>query len=286
MLGAAIDALVPVRCVACDERLVAGRVTPRRPFCAPCEAALPWWRAVDGCPRCGEPRQADGTRACRRCLAAGSALHRCECVLRYADAIVRWIPGWKREGRTFGPPIDPERAIDFFARRLAARIAAQTLPIDVLVPVPIHPRRLWHRGFDQAAWIATRMARHGGPPVAPAWLRRRRATPPQASLAGQARRDNVRGAFAVTTSLPRDVRVGLVDDVLTTGSTLEAAADVLLEGGALEVHGLTLAATVAPAARRPRVPGRQPRRPQPHAGHRQSDPPRRMLAGGVPRVRL
>ena len=284
--GAALDAMIPARCVACERRLRTERATPRRPFCADCEAALPWWRAVDGCPKCGEPMGPDTARACPRCLAAGSPLHRCECVLRYAGAVTRWIPGWKREGRTFGPPIEPERAIDFFARSLAARIVAREMPIDVLVPVPIHPRRFWRRGFDQAAWIAGRIARHGGPASRTGWLRRRRATAPQAALEGEARRANVRGAFAVTTPPPADVRIGLVDDVLTTGSTLEAAADVLLEAGALEVHALTLAATVAPAARRPREAGGHRDRKRTDAGDRQNRPSAGPVAGGGPRVGL
>lgn len=250
-----VDALAPVRCVACERRIATASLRATTPFCVECMTALPWWRAADGCPRCGalvdeSPSASDG--ACARCLAAGSPLHRCESVVRYEGDVTRWVPGFKRVGRRLATPVEPTRALAFLARALAERLARRETPIDVVVPAPSHWRRRLRRGFDPAEWLAERLAHHLDRPLVTNRLRRVRATPPQAALEGDARRANVRGAFATRARFDGEIRVGLVDDVLTTGSTLEAAADALLEAGAWEVRAITLAATRAPAARRPR----------------------------------
>ncbi|MCC7125954.1 MAG: ComF family protein [Acidobacteria bacterium] len=113
---------------------------------------------------------------------------------------------------------------------------------DVVVPVPLHRRRAWTRGFNQADLLARGLGR----PVA-RLLRRQRSTAPQVSLPADARRQNVDGAFALVRWPPprvRDRRILLVDDVFTTGATLEACARVLHEAGAREVMALTAARAV------------------------------------------
>lgn len=116
---------------------------------------------------------------------------------------------------------------------------------DLLVPVPLHPRRQRERGFNQAALLAERVGRVWGRPVIASALVRTMATPPQTELSGEARRRNVRGAFAVVR--PRQVagrRVLLIDDVMTTGATVEACAAPLRGAGAAEVGVLTVARAV------------------------------------------
>ena len=117
---------------------------------------------------------------------------------------------------------------------------------DAVVPVPLHPWRQWRRGYNQSDLLAATLG-------CPVWhvLRRRRATPPQTALDRHARQDNVRHAFALGGWMPggasraRRRIVGctlvLVDDVLTTGATLEACARVLIEGGARGVRAVTVA---------------------------------------------
>lgn len=117
---------------------------------------------------------------------------------------------------------------------------------DAVVPVPLHPWRQWRRGYNQADLLAATLGR-------PVWhvLRRRRATPPQTALDRPARQDNVRHAFALGGWMPgadgraRRQIVGrtlvLVDDVLTTGATLDACARVLLDADARDVRAVTVA---------------------------------------------
>jgi ComF family protein len=113
--------------------------------------------------------------------------------------------------------------------------------VDLIVPVPLHWRREYQRGFNQAR----ELARYLGPPVVEA-LRRKRATRAQVELAADQRRANVAGAFVKRTGWFRSsnlsgTRLLLVDDVSTTGATLEACAHVLKEYGASDVHALTAA---------------------------------------------
>jgi ComF family protein len=132
---------------------------------------------------------------------------------------------------------------------LAARMAAfwrdNHLTADLIVPVPLHASRLTERGYNQSALLARALGVAVGVPVAEGLLIRHRATLPQVALGQAERRQNVQGAF----TCPGDVtgqRIVLVDDVCTTGATLEACADALKAGAAGSVWALTLA--------RPRCP--------------------------------
>lgn len=112
--------------------------------------------------------------------------------------------------------------------------------VDVVVPVPLHGRRLRERGFDQAALLAAPLARALGLPLDVRRLRRLRHTPAQAGLDAAGRADNVRGAFTARSD-GRRPRVLLVDDVRTTGATFAACTDALRAAGASDVYTVSLA---------------------------------------------
>lgn len=112
---------------------------------------------------------------------------------------------------------------------------------DLIVPLPLHWRRRWERGFNQAALLAQVVAQRSGVPAASV-MRRIRATPPQAGLSNAKRRLNVSGAFAIKrNSSLRGQRILLVDDVMTTGASAAACARALKQAGAVHVTLLTLA---------------------------------------------
>jgi ComF family protein len=113
--------------------------------------------------------------------------------------------------------------------------------VDVLVPVPLHKSRLRERGFNQAALLAHQLSKQAYLGVDDQTLVRRRATASQIDLGIAERKKNVHDAFRCTTSALADRRVLLIDDVCTTGSTLEACAVALEEGGTRCVQALTLA---------------------------------------------
>ncbi len=133
--------------------------------------------------------------------------------------------------------VDVLEIFDFYLERFLAR---HTLPVAVLVPIPLHRRRYLQRGFNQSELIANSWSRLAERPLAIRSLRRVRATQPQAGLGGVEREDNVAGAFAVRGRLDGEAII-LVDDVFTTGSTLQEAARVCRAAGAAQVWGLTIA---------------------------------------------
>jgi ComF family protein len=223
----------PSSCPACGVSLAH---PTRGPLCDGCWAALP--RHQGTLCRCGLPL-ASGLVACGRCrrglqmFAVGASLGPYEGSLKAA------IHEFKYRSR----------------RRVASRLAEELLTQDsvgevlrggeVLVPVPLHPRRHQERGFNQAALLALEIAQRTGITSAPGALVRRKDTKPQAGLSAAGRRLNVAGAFAVRrhTQIAGRVVV-LVDDVLTTGATAQACARALKDGGAAEVR-LLAAARVA-----------------------------------------
>ena len=113
--------------------------------------------------------------------------------------------------------------------------------VDCVVPVPLHPARQRERGYNQSELLAQRVGRIVGAPVRPDALRRVRVTATQMTLNAAERKANVAGAFQSGDPAVRDAVVLLIDDVCTTGSTLDACAVALKAAGALEVYGLTLA---------------------------------------------
>jgi len=263
-IDAFADVFFPDHCAVCEREIEPLREAQssriRRAFCRDCEAGLPWWRAVDGCPRCGCRVEQVSRASCADCLADGSPLHACHALLRYENELRRWVPAFKQPLNALGPVPIVARTIHHLATRFAERLASDPRldAIDVVTSLPLHPRRLAARSFNHADALAQPIAEALGVPFDPVLLRRTRNTVPQASLTFEARRANVHGAFASADFGREPLRIAVVDDVLTTGSTLTAAAEALLEAGALEVYGLTLVATLPPRARRPRVAARAP----------------------------
>jgi ComF family protein len=116
---------------------------------------------------------------------------------------------------------------------------------DAMVPVPLHPARERARGFNQSGLIARYLGAGSGIPVMPAWLARTRNTPPQVGRDLAARRTNVEGAFACPDpAVIQGKRIVILDDVATTGATLDACAAVLRDAGAISIHAFVVARPV------------------------------------------
>ncbi len=125
---------------------------------------------------------------------------------------------------------------------LADFLKTAEIPTDVVVPVPLHAKRLRERGYNQSALLAKRLSTGTGLPVVDGCLVRVKPTLAQARTTAVAeRRRNMAGAFACQDGRCKDRQVLLIDDVATSGATLDAAADALKAGGAASVWGLTVA---------------------------------------------
>lgn len=125
------------------------------------------------------------------------------------------------------------------------RAAKELLPVDVVIPVPLHRWRLLKRKYNQSALLAQAVGAGLGLPVELLTLQRQRATRPQVGMKREERLKNVRDAFVVTGSV-QGKTVMLIDDVLTTGATLDACSETLLDAGACAVHVLTIARVIRP----------------------------------------
>jgi ComF family protein len=207
--------LWPPRCLVCTERGDAGR-----DLCAACRDDLPWHPG--GCRRCALPSGPDRARdpVCEACRAGPPPLDSVRATFLYGFPVDRLVPRLK-----------------FHADLAAGRLMAEAMLADgppwppplALVPVPLSRPRLRARGYDQALELAKPLARGLRVPLLAGALHRRRHTAAQSTLDAGARASNLRDAFAARRGLPP--HVALVDDVMTTGATLHAAAQALRQAG-------------------------------------------------------
>ncbi len=200
-------------------------------LCGACLDALPW--NMSACPHCALPLARP--EPCGACLRRAAALAR-RGKAPALDAV--------RAGVVYAAPIDRlllrfkfhrDLAAGALLSQLLAEAAVRWPRPDALVPVPLHRSRLRRRGYDQALELARPLGRALQLPVRAGLLQRVRATAPQSELRAGARRRNLRHAFAATGNAPLPAHVVLVDDVMTTGATLQAAADALRRAGVQRV---------------------------------------------------
>lgn len=221
MLDRLVDFVLPARCGGCD-RL--GSL-----FCDTCRALT---RRLDGaiCLRCGA-----ATESRRRdCGCRSRLLHvaRIRSAAVHEGPVERAIHRFKYRGRRgLARPL---------AVLLAERLAVEGLPAEAIAWVPLHPRRRRQRGYDQAWLLAAELAQLTGLPLLEGVLERSRRTPPQVGLDRLQRRTNVAGAFTCRRTNSAGP-VLLIDDVATTGATLDAAAAALKAAGISPVFGFTVA---------------------------------------------
>lgn len=217
---------LPQACFLC-----ADRVTGRQ-LCAGCEADLATMPAAC-CPQCALPTPRG--EICGACLKKPPAFERSLAVFSYAFPLDSLVQQCKYAHAT--------RLTDFFAARMAERIGVDRPDLDYLLPMPLHPARLAQRGFNQAAEIARRLSPRIGVPWLPDACTRVRNTASQAGLDLKTRQRNLRGAFVCRIDLSGK-RVALIDDVMTSGSSLDELARAVRKAGASEIQAWVLARTL------------------------------------------
>ncbi len=235
-----LNLLYPERCIVCSAPVA------RRQDCGVCEPC--WDKALrleivpPWCPSCGIPFQsfnADSEHLCGDCMLDMPPFSGARSFGYYRAELSRLVQGLKFQGkRNLSGLLSPLMAQTFVRSWDRGQI-------DLIVPIPLHPRRRRERGFNQAAVLAGTLARLLALPVSAAALVRVHQTLPQVGLTDAERAKNVHHAFGCRN--PRLVarkRILLVDDVMTTGATVRSACGTLLEAGAMRVSVLTLARAV------------------------------------------
>lgn len=224
--GAMAELVLPSRCAACGVL-----VDPNAVFCPACDVSV---LSIDRCCiRCGLP---DVVPRCVDCRARPPGFLWARGSVLYGGQVATAITRFK-----YGRCSHLARPL---SRLMFARLAALGDGDLVVVPVPLHRRKLARRGFNQAALLARHASRHFGLPVAYTALRRERDTERQVGLNRQSRQQNVDGAFCARGRIVAGRRVLLIDDVMTTGATARACSSALLSAGARGVVVATLARAV------------------------------------------
>jgi ComF family protein len=232
LVMAAVNTLLPPRCLG------SGKVVD-----APGMLDAGFWGelafvSAPACDCCGLPFSfavAEGS-LCAACIDTPPAFDKARAAVIYNDASRQLVLDFK-----YGDKLHAVATFLPWLRRAGAEMLADT---DILIPVPLHRRRLWQRRFNQSALLARAIARDTDLPCLPDALQRNRHTVPQKGLSRSERHLNVRGAFAVRprgTDQIKGKRVMIVDDVFTSGATLNECARILKKAGAAQVFVLTLA---------------------------------------------
>jgi ComF family protein len=235
--GLVVDVALPQLCASCREPVGDAGV------CAACWSKLSFI-AAPYCERLGIPFTYDPGPGIlsMEAIADPPAYHRARAAVRYDDVARTLVHALK-----YGDRLD-------LAPTMGRWMATAGKPLldgaDALVPVPLHWRRQWARRFNQSALLAEVVAKAADIPVSYRALKRVKATPQQVGLSQAARAQNVQGAFRVPPDGKAEVagrRLILVDDVLTSGATMDACARALLRAGAAQVDALVFARVVAGA---------------------------------------
>ncbi len=227
-----IDFILPPLCAGCRRPS-----TQSHMLCAQCWQTLSF---IDKpfCMQCGLPFEfsSGDEMLCAHCVQGSYPFTLARAALRYDDASRRLISLFKYH--------DQIHLLPLFEPWLV-RVAKPLIEdVSLVVPVPMHRWRLWRRTYNQAALLAQTIGKAYHKPVALFALRRARHTRPQVGLDAQKRRKNLHSAFACAPEQVKNQCILLIDDVYTTGATLETCAHCLLQNGAREVRVLTLARVI------------------------------------------
>lgn len=235
------ELLYPPRCPLCDRLLdgtwegarqkskaagerAGGRMSLKHGCCPSCEKSLPWV-GEPACMKCGRPVGEEGREYCEECISQEHFYDRGVAAFTYTGMLRHSVYRMKSSNR--------RDYIPFFAESMV-RVLARQLPRwkpEVILSVPMHPKRRRRRGYNQSELLAEELSRLTGIPSGKDLLYCTRLTDSQKTLSRRERLTNLRGSFAVRGDFPAFRRVLLVDDVYTTGSTMDEISRVLKKSG-------------------------------------------------------
>jgi len=216
--------LMPIHCRLC------GIASYDHALCKDCISDLP--KIGPACPRCAHPTP--NSRLCGRCLAHPPEYHFSTSIYNYQDPIDRLIVDYKFNDKLY--------LSNFFAQCMFERLKNKQLP-ELLIPIPLHPNKLKQRGYNQSFELAKALSKHLNIPTSNEFLERIIDTKPQSSMPFKQRKKNIQHAFKSSIKIPFN-HIALIDDVLTTGHTANAAAKTLRLAGASKIEVWTIARAI------------------------------------------
>ena len=231
-----LDLIYPPRCPICDKVLAIPE--RRKGICPSCAGTLPW---VCGpyCLKCGKPLADERKEYCASCLSREHLFIQGRSVFCYEKALRDSVLRMKFHNR--------REYLDFYAKAISASAGSflHAVKPAVLLPVPMHPKKVRERGFDQCRLLGAKLSALSAVPMIPDAILRTRYTLPQKGLDPEGRRKNLQRAFAVNPLRTIREPVLLLDDIYTTGTTADAVCAVLNQAGIREIYVLTLCISVA-----------------------------------------
>ncbi|MBR5637719.1 MAG: ComF family protein [Pseudobutyrivibrio sp.] len=223
--------LYPKRCVACDKVLL--KIEKEIGFCRECAGKIKLVGPV-ACMKCGGPLLDDRKEFCNNCAQAPKAFTQGKAIYQYTgnmkNAMYRFKYGNRRcYGRTFA-----EHALHYYGGWIKSK------NIEVIVPVPMYEKKEKKRGYNQATVLAKALSDMTGIPVADKIVRREKETEAMKQLNALKRKKNLLNAFSLQKNVVQFKKVLIVDDIYTTGTTMDEVAKVLKAGGVDEVFGISV----------------------------------------------
>jgi ComF family protein len=224
---------LPPQCPCCEKFLEEGQ----QGFCSNCLSEIRWIEPPF-CSICGIPfiSKEVENHPCGACVTHRKYFTMARALGAYEGSLQEAIHRWKYEGKTYLTPF----FVEWMVERLKDYWGRDSL--GLLIPVPLHPQRLRERGFNQALLLVKELSRRTGIPYRKTILQKKKATLPQVNLSGAEREKGLKGAFQVIGKKELEGKsILLIDDVYTTGATVNECSKVLRRGGVKRVDVLTLA---------------------------------------------
>ena len=225
-----LDIFFPPRCAVCGEVIPVGEPQP----CLDCKSCLPYVKPPY-CMKCGKEVEREEDEYCQDCIEKERHYRRGFPVFRYEPPITESLLSFKYEGKKEYATFYADEIYKRYGRRIGA------LGIDALIPVPIYKGKYYSRGYNQAELIAIKLEKRMNIPVRNDIIARVRDTIAQKDIQGQERENNLKKAFACTGDVSGINRVLLVDDIYTTGATIEACTNACISSGIKEIYYTSVA---------------------------------------------
>ncbi len=227
-----LETLLPYTCVICQSSAYPNKLD----LCNHCQTKLPW--ITNPCHHCGRQCNILTNSHCIQCLQKPPQFDQCITVFRYQSPIDDLIISFKHQQKLAHGNMLTQLLISALTSKKSLVIP------DVILPVPLHPKRLRQRGFNQSKELAKPIARYFNKPLATNWIKRVEHTTSQTHLPANLRQINLQQAFKCKKLKPYQ-SVAIIDDVVTTGSTANTIANVLKNQGVKHVQVWAIAATDA-----------------------------------------